>query len=161
TAEEEGIDLEQVLSSLQDKDMLVPTPGSRLAGEREYAFKHVLIRDVAYGMLPKSVRCRKHEQVGAFIEERAGERGEAVVGLVAEHSARAAALGAEAGLSGEELGRLRADATERLEAAGDSAAALYSNAEALDRYTQALELAGEDDPGERARIGEKQGDVAL
>ena len=26
---------------------------ARLAGEREYAFKHVLIRDVAYGMLPK------------------------------------------------------------------------------------------------------------
>ena len=27
-----------------------------LAGERELAFKHVLIRDVAYGMLPKAVR---------------------------------------------------------------------------------------------------------
>ncbi len=161
TAAEEGIDLERVLSSLQEKDMLVVSAGSQLAGEREYAFKHVLIRDVAYGMLPKSVRCRKHEQVGALIEERAGERSEAVVGLVAEHYARAATLGAEAGIGAEELARLRADATERLEAAGDGAAALYSNAEALDRFTAALELVGEGDAPGRARIGEKQGDVAL
>ena len=33
------------------------TRAARLAGEREFAFKHVLIRDVAYGMLPKAVRC--------------------------------------------------------------------------------------------------------
>ena len=30
-----------------------PAAAARLAGEREYAFKHVLIRDVAYGMLPE------------------------------------------------------------------------------------------------------------
>ena len=161
TAEEEGLDLAAVLASLQDKDMLVPSTGSRLAGEREYAFKHVLIRDVAYGMLPKAVRCRKHVQVGGFIEERAGERAEAVVGLVAEHYARAAALGAETSLDADELARLRASAMDHVEAAGDAAAALYSNAEALERYTQALEIARELDPAARARIGEKQGDVAL
>ncbi|MDX6616798.1 MAG: hypothetical protein QOD60_1889 [Solirubrobacterales bacterium] len=161
TAEEEGLDLAAVLASLQDKDMLVPSPGSRLAGEREYAFKHVLIRDVAYGMLPKSVRCRKHEQVGAFIEERAGERAESVVGLVAEHYVRAATLGAETSLDPDELTRLRGAAMEHLESAGDHGAALYSNAEALERYTQALEIARELDPASQARIGEKQGDVAL
>ncbi|MGZ5341482.1 MAG: adenylate/guanylate cyclase domain-containing protein [Solirubrobacterales bacterium] len=162
TASEEGVELTEVLASLQDKDMLVPSTGSRLAGEREFAFKHVLIRDVAYGMLPKSVRCRKHEQVGAFIENRAGERGEGVVGLVAEHYARAAALGAETGLEAAELSRLRAGALERLESAGDAAAVLYSNPEALERYTQALELAADlDDAAIRARVGEKQGDVAL
>ena len=59
---------------------MVPSPGSRLAGEHEYAFKHVLIRDVAYSTLPKSVRARKHAQVGGFIEERAGDRSEGVVG---------------------------------------------------------------------------------
>jgi class 3 adenylate cyclase len=161
TASEEGLDLPQVLASLQEKDMLVPSAGSRIAGEREYAFKHALIRDVAYSMLPKSVRCRKHEQIGAFIEARAGDRGDAVVGLVAEHYARAAALAEESGLRGEDLSRLRAVATQHLEAAGDAAAALYSNAEAFDRYTQALELAGSVDAAVRARVGEKLGDVAL
>ena len=71
-AEQEGRDLEEALKGLQDKDILAPGAESRLAGERELAFKHVLIRDVAYGMLPKAVRCRKHVEVGRFLEARAG-----------------------------------------------------------------------------------------
>ena len=39
-----------------------------MEGERELGFKHVLIRDVAYGMLPKAVRSRRHFEVGAFLE---------------------------------------------------------------------------------------------
>ena len=98
TAAEEGLDLGRTLATLEEKDLLVPSPGSRLAGEREYAFKHVLIRDVAYSMLPKSVRCRKHVEVAEFFRERAGERSDGVIGLIAEHFARASALGSEAGL---------------------------------------------------------------
>jgi class 3 adenylate cyclase/tetratricopeptide (TPR) repeat protein len=161
TAAEEGLDLGQTLANLEEKDLLVPTAGSRLAGEREYAFKHVLIRDVAYSMLPKSVRCRKHVEVAEFIRERAGERSDGVIGLIAEHFARAAALGSEAGLESAELAELQSQALDALEAAGDAAAALYSNAEAFDRYTAALELSESLDPALVARIGEKQGDVAL
>ncbi len=161
TAAEEGLDLSQTLSNLEEKDLLVPSAGSRLAGEREYAFKHVLIRDVAYSMLPKSVRCRKHVEVAEFIRDRAGERSDGVIGLIAEHFARAAALGSEAGLDREALAGLQSRALESLEAAGDAAAALYSNAEAFDRYTAALEISESLDPGTLARIGEKQGDVAL
>ena len=161
TAAEEGLDLGRTLSNLEEKDLLVPSAGSRLAGEREYAFKHVLIRDVAYSMLPKSVRCRKHVEVAEFIRERAGERSDGVIGLIAEHFARAAALGSEAGLERDALAELQTQALESLEAAGDAAAALYSNAEAFDRYTAALEISESLDPGTVARIGEKQGDVAL
>jgi class 3 adenylate cyclase/tetratricopeptide (TPR) repeat protein/ribosomal protein L40E len=160
-AKEEGLDLQRTLATLQEKDLLAPSPGSRLAGEREYAFKHVLIRDVAYAMLPKSVRCRKHVEVGEFIRERAGERVEAFIGLIAEHYARAAALGSDAGLDANALAELQAQALEALEAAGDAAAVLYSNAEAFERYTAALELSDALPPADLARIGEKQGDIAL
>jgi class 3 adenylate cyclase/predicted ATPase len=160
-AHEEDLDLGSTVAALEEKDLLVPSHGSRLAGEREYAFKHVLIRDVAYGMLPKSVRARKHVEVGEFIRGRAGERGDAMVGMIAEHYARAASLGAEAGVEADELSKLQAQALELLESAGDAAAALYSNAEAFDRYTAALELSDSLDAAEVARIGEKQGDVAL
>ena len=102
-AEEEGRPLAAALSALQEKDILAPEAECRLAGERELAFKHVLIRDVAYGMLPKAVRWRKHFQVGRFIEERAGDRTDEVVALLAEHYGRAAALGVEAGGEPEEL----------------------------------------------------------
>src|SRR3954449_5880251 len=161
TAAEEGLDLGRTLANLQEKDLLVPSTGSRFAGEREYAFKHVLIRDVAYSMLPKSVRCRKHVEVARFIRERAGDRSDGVIGLIAEHFARAASLGSESGLEPDELAELQAQALESLEAAGDAAAALYSNAEAFDRYTAALEISDSLEPGTVARIGEKQGDVAL
>ena len=161
TAVEEGLDLGRTLAALEQKDLLSPSAGSRLAGEREYAFKHVLIRDVAYSMLPKSVRCKKHVEVAEFIRERAGERSDGVIGLIAEHFARAAALGSEAGLDADALAGLQAQALESLEAAADAAAALYSNAEAFDRYTAALELSEALDPRLIARIGEKQGDVAL
>ncbi len=63
-ADAEGRDLERALTALQEKDIVVPGEGTALAGEREFAFKHVLIRDVAYGMLPKAVRARKHFEVG-------------------------------------------------------------------------------------------------
>ncbi|MET0729752.1 MAG: adenylate/guanylate cyclase domain-containing protein, partial [Solirubrobacterales bacterium] len=161
TATEEGLDLGHTLAVLEEKDLVVPSPGSRIVGQREYAFKHVLIRDVAYGMLPKAVRCHKHVEVGDFIRERAGDRIEAFVGLVAEHYARAAALGVDGGLEPKELSELRREALELLEAAGDAAAQLYSNAEAFERYSAGLELSDELGPDDQARIGEKQGDVAL
>jgi class 3 adenylate cyclase/tetratricopeptide (TPR) repeat protein len=160
TAAEEGFELGGVLQTLEEKDLVMASARSRISGEREYAFKHVLIRDVAYSMLPKAVRSRKHVEVAQFIRERAGERADAFVGLVAEHYARAATLGAEATIDPDALAELQSEALALLEAAGDAAAALYSNAEAFERYSAALELTDELAAGDRARIGEKQGDVA-
>ena len=158
-ADAEGRDLERALTALRDKDIVVLGEGTSLSGEPELAFKHVLIRDVAYAMLPKAVRARKHYEVGGFIEQRAGDRTDEVVALLAEHYARAAALGDEARFEPSELEPIRAKAARFLEAAGDAAAAFYSNPEAFSHYQSARELAG--DAGDRARIGEKQGDVAL
>jgi class 3 adenylate cyclase/tetratricopeptide (TPR) repeat protein len=171
-AEEEGEDLQAALAALQEKDILVPGAGNRLAGEPELAFKHVLIRDVAYGMLPKSVRARKHFEVGGFIEQRYGDRTDEVVALLAEHYGRAAALAGETRLAPSELDTIYGKAIRFLEAAGDAAAAFFSNPEAFAHYQHARELFGQtsaarteaaevDGDGTLARIGEKQGDVAL
>ena len=162
-AAEEGQDLRSALAALEQKDIVVPGTGSSLAGEPELAFKHVLIRDVAYGMLPKSVRARKHFEVGGFIEQRAGDRSDEVVALLAEHYGRAAALAGESRLPAPEQGPIQAKALHFLEAAGDAAAAFFSNPEAFAHYQAARELghAAEDGAEALARIGEKQGDVAL
>lgn len=154
-----GSELEPALAALREKDVLIPGEGADPVGERELAFKHVLIRDVAYEMLPKAVRARKHAEVGAFIEERAGG-GEGTVALVAEHFARAAAFAAEAHVPSAQLAELRARALEYGEAAGDAAAALYSNREALSHYEAAADLADADEETGQ-RIAEKRGDVAL
>ena len=140
----------------------MPTAGSRLAGEREYAFKHVLIRDVAYSMLPKSVRCRKHVEVARVhprARRRARRRRDRRWSPSTTRAPRPSA--SEAGLERDELAELQAQALEALEAAGDAAAASTRTREAFDRYTAALELSETLDPATVARIGEKQGDVAL
>jgi class 3 adenylate cyclase/tetratricopeptide (TPR) repeat protein len=159
-ASAEGGDLQAALLNLREKDIIVPGEGARLADEQELAFKHVLIRDVAYEMLPKSVRARKHFEVGVFIEQRAGERWHEVVALLAEHYGRAATLGEEVRLEPDELTPLREKALQFLEAAGDAAGALYSNQEALAHYEAAAAMSA-GDHARQARIREKQGDLAL
>jgi class 3 adenylate cyclase/predicted ATPase len=159
-ARAEGGDLQAALETLREKDIIVPVEGARLAGEQELAFKHVLIREVAYAMLPKAVRARKHFEVGMFIEGRAGGRRHEVVALLAEHYGRAATLGAEVRLAPEELAPLRAKALQFVEAAGDGARALHSNQEALAHYEAAAAL-GIGDAEQQARVHEKQGDLAL
>jgi tetratricopeptide (TPR) repeat protein len=154
-------DLRRALHDLQEKDIIVPDETVRIAGEREYAFKHVLIRDVAYGMLPKSVRWRKHFEIGEFIEDRAGERADEVVPLLAEHYGRAATLSAEAGLDQSELKAVHAKAVRFLEAAGDTATRLYSNPEAFEHYEAVRRIDCPHDPATVARVIEKQGDVAF
>jgi predicted ATPase/class 3 adenylate cyclase len=160
-AEGDPRELERALVSLQEKDILAPGAESRLAGERELAFKHVLIRDVAYGMLPKAVRARKHFEVGSFIEGRAGDRTDEVVSLLAEHYGRAAALGREGGLPVGELDPIQRRAMLFLEQAGDAGALLYANREAASHYRHARAVGAELDPEALARIGEKLGDVSL
>jgi class 3 adenylate cyclase/tetratricopeptide (TPR) repeat protein len=163
-AQEEGADLAEALRSLQDKELVVPSRSgdSRggIGGEREFAFKHVLIRDVAYGMLPKAVRARRHFEVARYAEERAGDRTDEVVALLAEHYGRAASLAQEAHVERPVREQFAAKAFEVLEAAGDAAARLYSNAEAFDHYDAVSRLDGADEAA-RARVREKQGDVAL
>jgi class 3 adenylate cyclase/tetratricopeptide (TPR) repeat protein len=160
-ASAEGRDLGRALVSLQEKDILGPAAEGALRGEREMAFKHVLIRDVAYGMLPKAVRSRKHFEVGAFIEDRAGDRTDEVVALLAEHYGRAAALGRESGVALQELDAMRGRALRFLEEAGDAAALLYANREAAAHYRHARSLCPQDGRAEGVRIGEKLGDVSL
>ncbi len=156
----EGGDLQDALRALREKDLVVAGEAGGLAGEPELAFKHALIRDAAYEMLPKAVRAQKHFEVAQFIQARAGERVEEVVALLAEHYGRAAQLGAELSLAEAELEPYRVNALRCMEAAGDAATAFYSNAEAFSQYR----AAGEQTAGDAvalARLLEKQGDVAL
>src|SRR5205814_10590709 len=133
-AQWEATHLAEELRPPQDKELVVPARAAGLGDEREFAFKHVLIRDVAYGMLPKAVRARRHFEVARYVEERAGDRTDEVVALLAEHYGRAASLAQESRLDSPAREQLNAKAFELLEAAGDAAAALYSNAEAFEHY---------------------------
>ena len=47
---------------------------SAVAGQDEYEFLHVLVRDVAYGQIPRRDRIGKHRAAAAWIERLAEDR---------------------------------------------------------------------------------------
>ena len=147
------------LDSLIEKDLLAPSPSVRLPGVREFSFKHALVRDVAYATLPRAVRARQHSEVARIIEGRAAANREGVAALLAEHHGQAAALAEEAGFGDDKLREMRVRAAGAFEVAGDLAASLYSNAEAVGHYESALRITGGLDAVQRVRVLEGRGDT--
>jgi class 3 adenylate cyclase len=76
---------DDVLARLEDRELVLSQVTSRIAGEREFLFKHVLTRDVAYGTLARRDRARAHAEVAGWIESAAGERQREFADLLAHH----------------------------------------------------------------------------
>ena len=68
-----GGDLQPSLDTLERRDFVHAMRESTLAGEREYAFKHILIRDVAYERLPKGRRAELHARFVPWLRELGSE----------------------------------------------------------------------------------------
>jgi class 3 adenylate cyclase len=86
---DDGAETDDVLARLEDRELVLSQVGSRIAGEREFLFKHVLTRDVAYGTLARRDRARAHADVAGWIESAAGERQREFADLLAHHLAQA------------------------------------------------------------------------
>jgi class 3 adenylate cyclase/tetratricopeptide (TPR) repeat protein len=56
------------LSELEYRDFIAHLPTSTVAWDDEYAFKHILMRDVAYGQLPKGRRAELHLGFSEWVE---------------------------------------------------------------------------------------------
>src|SRR5262249_40364775 len=67
-----GAALAQRIQELERRDLIRRSPTSRISGDQELAFKHGLIREVAYATLPKGVREERHGVVARFLERAAG-----------------------------------------------------------------------------------------
>jgi class 3 adenylate cyclase len=63
-------DIREHLEALEQKDLLRSQPRSQFRDEGEFIFKHDLIQDVAYNMLPRSERQTLHGLVVDWLEER-------------------------------------------------------------------------------------------
>ncbi|HEY6076955.1 MAG TPA: AAA family ATPase, partial [Gaiella sp.] len=80
------------LHELERREFVRPSRTSAVEGERELAFWHALVRDVAYGQIPRPQRAQKHLAAADWIEDRAGGRVENVADLLAHHLGEAVAL---------------------------------------------------------------------
>jgi class 3 adenylate cyclase/tetratricopeptide (TPR) repeat protein len=134
---------EEHLHALERREMLRRERRSTVAGDTEYAFRHVLMRDVTYAQIPRTQRAHKHQQVAAWIESLSVDRGNAP-DMLAHHYARALEYARDAGQPTAEL-ELRTRLA--LRDAGDRALALSSLSAAQQHFNAALQLWPKDDPG--------------
>jgi class 3 adenylate cyclase/tetratricopeptide (TPR) repeat protein len=114
----ERADLDAALGALARRRLITPGAGE-LPGEAGYRFVHILVRDVAYELLPKSTRAELHERYATWLDERAGARYEELVGYHLEQAHR---LQSELRPSARDERRsLASGAARRLGAAGRAA----------------------------------------
>ncbi|HEV8099278.1 MAG TPA: adenylate/guanylate cyclase domain-containing protein [Gaiellaceae bacterium] len=137
----EQAEAEQRMHALVRKEFVRPERRSSVGGESEYAFRHVLVRDVAYGQIPRSGRAERHERAAAWIDSLG--RGEDRADMLAHHYLEALRLRRETG--GDLTPELLARAREAAREAGDRALALGAYAAASRLYEAALELSDSDD----------------
>ena len=135
-------DVEASLEALEARGLVRRHPHSQVEGDVEFAFKHVLIRDVAYATLPRGLRRELHSATAQVIEASVPDPTE-LAWILAYHWRE---------------GGEPARAVEYLIAAGDRARAAMAVEETYDFYTRALELADTD--ADRRRILLRRG-IAL
>jgi eukaryotic-like serine/threonine-protein kinase len=116
--------LDQVLAKLEEREWITSRRGAKFQGEREYLFRHELVREAAYGMLTGEDRVLGHRLAGEWLEQV----GETEAQVIAEHfeqgneperAIRWYRRAAEQALEGNDL-RAAIDRVERALACGAS-----------------------------------------
>jgi class 3 adenylate cyclase len=152
---------------LEARELLQLDLQGETAGHARYAFRHAVVRDVAYNQILRAVRVDKHLAAAAWWRRAgAGPAGEHA-DLLAHHYRSALALSRA---TGEQIPGLEELALDALRDAGDHAEALGLHTGAARTYAEALQLCPPADPRRpelllrlgRARCrGEGSGEKAL
>ncbi len=121
--------------SLERKGFVRRQRRSSVEGEAELAFAHALVRDVAYGQIPRGDRAAKHRRVAEWIDSLG--RPEDHAEMRAYHWRSALDLSRASGTDDDEL---LTKARLALRDAGDRAFGLNNHAAAAALYEDALDL---------------------
>ena len=130
------LDIEQLLSILQNREMVFQREASAFSDSVEYFFKHTILREVTYESVLKSKRREYHAMVADWLIAHSGERVAEVTGLIAGHL--------------EKAGKID-EVLDYMCQAADAATSNYAIDEAVEFYTRALALTPEDDLDKRYR----------
>ena len=129
-------DVDEALETLEARGLIQRRSQSQVEGDAEFAFKHVLIRDTAYGTLPRAARREMHAATAAHLERSVEDPAE--IGWILAYHWR------EAGEPARAIAYL-------LQAARRTADSLAVE-ETWELYTRALDLAGSDDERRAIRL---------
>ncbi len=130
--------LPDLLGRLLDKDLIRAMDADR------FAFRHILIREVAYRTLPRSDRVHLHADAGQWLASRAAGRDESLAELIAYHYREAASLAQAVDIPDGDRAELKSKAVEWLRRAADMATAGAASMEAVRHLSAAIELAPRD-----------------
>jgi class 3 adenylate cyclase len=132
----EGAD-DHTLHALERKEFIRRDRRSSIARETQYAFLHALVRDVAYGQIPRAERAEKHRRAAEWLGSLAGDRADDHAEMLAHHYREALTLGEAAGV---DTSSLREPARQAFADGAQRALSLGAGATALDLALQALAL---------------------
>jgi DNA-binding SARP family transcriptional activator/tetratricopeptide (TPR) repeat protein len=142
--EDERPGLAEVTRRLVRKELVRPAE-PEIRGEERFRFRHILIRDVAYDSVLKSVRAELHERFASLVDEgsdRAGELEE----IIGYHLERSYELRKELDPEAGELVQLAAEAGAHLSAAGGKELDRSDMPAGIDLLLRGLRLLPVDDP---------------
>jgi class 3 adenylate cyclase/tetratricopeptide (TPR) repeat protein len=134
-------DVEPVLREVERRELVRRERRSSVEGETEYAFRHVLVRDVAYAQIPRAERSERHRRAAEWIASLG--RPDDYAELLAHHYLEALEY---ARATARDTAELAAPARLALRDAGERAAALGAYQSAARYFRAALDLTGADDP---------------
>ena len=140
-----GTSDERLLHTLERKEFTRRDRRSSIAGETQYAFLHALVRDVAYGQIPRAERAEKHRLAADWLASLASDRSEDHAEMLAHHYREALTLSEAAGM---DTSALRDPARRAFADAAQRAYSLSAGQAALDSARAALALT---DPDSRER----------
>lgn len=115
-------------------------------GSSAYEFRHLLIRDVAYGAIPRERRARDHEMLGRALLDRAGDSLGETHEVIGYHLETAYHLGYQPGRLDAGTGALGSLAATHLAAAGRRAFALDDAPSAASLFARAMACVPDADP---------------
>ena len=125
----------EVVERLVDKDLLRPT------GTDIFAFRHILIREVAYQTLTRAERGRLHAAAAQWLEGLAGKREDSLAELIAFHYREAAGIATAQRPDERQTAEVRKKAVEWLTRAAEVAAAAAATIEGSGHLRSAIEFA--------------------
>ena len=140
--------VEERLHALRRKEFIRGERHSSVAGETQYSFLHLLMRDVAYGQIPRAARAERHRLAAEWLESLPADRAEDRAEMLAHHYLSALEFGRSAG---QDVSSLATPARLALREAGERAFGLIAFGQAGRFFSAALELWPEDDP-DRPRL---------
>jgi class 3 adenylate cyclase len=137
---------------LQERDLVTALRTAAPGDDHAFAIKHALTREVAYGSIPKARRGRLHAALADWLEQDEASQDERASLLAYHFSEAANPADADLVWMGEpdELQRVQARAVHWLRRAGRLAGGRHEMDEAVELYTRAVELTG--DEHERALL---------